>query len=305
MARIRRLLIDNEPAIYHVMSRTALGGFPLTNVDKDIFVKILIKLSKLYFTDVIGFCVMGNHFHILVRMYPESHFPENEVLTRLTTHYGNDRTFSRGQIPFFRKKLSNLSEFMKEIKLQFTRYYNKKYDRTGFFWGQRFKSVIIENNEALLNCLAYIDLNPVRAAIVEQPEDYRWGTLGYLVQSGNRHNLLTLEFGINKLDKLNFNQRLAAYREFVYEIGSLVTSKGKSIDPQVLNKHKKKGFSITSIDRLKYKTKYFTDSGIIGSKKYVQKTFYQFKNELNYKRDRIPIQISDIETVYSLKQIRE
>jgi hypothetical protein len=54
-----------------------------------------------------------------------------------------------------------------------------------YFWSDRFKSVIVENGETLINCLAYIDLNPVRAGIVEKPEDYRWSSLGYHIQTGN------------------------------------------------------------------------------------------------------------------------
>ena len=50
---------------------------------------------------------------------------------------------------------------------------NKRHNRRGFFWGDRFKSVIVENGDTLINCLAYIDLNPVRAGMVKRPEDYR------------------------------------------------------------------------------------------------------------------------------------
>jgi len=53
-----------------------------------------------------------------------------------------------------------LSEFVREIKVGFTRYYNKRHNRRGYFWGDRFKSVIVEKGETLINCLAYIDLNP-------------------------------------------------------------------------------------------------------------------------------------------------
>jgi hypothetical protein len=45
----------------------------------------------------------------------------------------------------------------------FSRFYNRRHNRRGFFWGDRFKSVIVEKGETLINCLTYIDLNPVRA----------------------------------------------------------------------------------------------------------------------------------------------
>lgn len=67
----------------------------------------------------------------------------------------------------------------KSNKSGFSRYYNKRHKRKGFFWNDRFKSVIVEDGDTLINCLAYIDLNPVRAGIVEQLAEYRWCSLGY------------------------------------------------------------------------------------------------------------------------------
>ena len=68
--------------------------------------------------------------------------------------------FTEGQFPYLRQKLSNLSEFMREIKVGFARFYNRRHHRRGYFWGDRFNSVIVEKGETLINWLAYIDLNP-------------------------------------------------------------------------------------------------------------------------------------------------
>lgn len=303
MARIRRMVDQSRPTIYHVMPRTALEGYPLEDIEKDKLVVLITQFSKLYFVDVIGFCIMGNHFHLMVRVYPEDHFSDNEALTRINKFFKGKKTISKHQLPFYRSKLSSLSEFVKEIKQGFTRYYNKKKQRWGFFWGQRFKSVIIENNEALLNCLAYIDLNPIRASIVEQPEEYRWCTLGYLVQSKNKGKLLSLEFGVERLNKLSFKKRLAAYREFVYEIGALISDKGKSIEPEILEKQRKKGFQISSLDCLKNRTRYFTDSAIIGSREFVSNTYLQFQDLFPHKKDKKPVQIRGMNSVFSLRRL--
>jgi hypothetical protein len=68
--------------------------------------------------------------------------------------------FDDGQLPSIRCKLGSLSEYIREIKVRFARFYNKRHGRRGYFWGVRFKSVVVENGETLINCLAYIDLNP-------------------------------------------------------------------------------------------------------------------------------------------------
>jgi putative transposase len=88
----------------------------------------------------------------------------------------------------------------------------------------------VENGKTLINCLAYIDLNPVRASIIEKPEDYRWNTLGYLLQTKNKDNFLTLEFGLPNEEKLGVIKRIQYYRQFVYENGVLPSQKGKSVN---------------------------------------------------------------------------
>jgi len=62
MPRIARMIVKDEPALYHVISRTALKGFVLEDQDKDYFLSLIRRLSKVYFTEVLGFCIMGNHF---------------------------------------------------------------------------------------------------------------------------------------------------------------------------------------------------------------------------------------------------
>ena len=67
MPRIRRLINNDEATVYHVMSRTALDGFPLGDVEKDFMLDLIRRYSSLYFVEILGFCLMGNHFfHILV-----------------------------------------------------------------------------------------------------------------------------------------------------------------------------------------------------------------------------------------------
>ena len=91
MARIPRLLNTGEATVYHVMSRTALEGFPLEAAEKDYFLELLKKFSKLYFAEVLGFALMGNHFHLLVRMLPRTDFSDEEIQLRLQRFFGKDK----------------------------------------------------------------------------------------------------------------------------------------------------------------------------------------------------------------------
>jgi len=62
MPRMARLVVKEEKAVYHVMSRTALAGYVLEDVEKDFLIRHIRWLGSVYFAEVLGFCIMGNHF---------------------------------------------------------------------------------------------------------------------------------------------------------------------------------------------------------------------------------------------------
>ena len=137
MPRIPRMVINEETTVYHVMSRTALDGFPLGDIEKDCMIDLIKRYSGLYFVEILGVCIMGNHFHLLVKMLPDYKFNDEEIEKRFVEFYGDERVFADGLIPSLREKLSSLSEFIREIKVGFARYYNKRHHRRGYFWGDR------------------------------------------------------------------------------------------------------------------------------------------------------------------------
>jgi REP element-mobilizing transposase RayT len=290
------------------MSRTALDDFPLKDLENDFMLDLIKRFSALYLTEILGFCLMGNHFHLLVKMIPESRFTDEDIQKRFEMFYGDSRAFSKGQIPYLRTKLSSLSEFMREIKVGFSRYYNRRHNRRGYFWGDRFKSVIVEKGETLINCLAYIDLNPLRASIVDRPEEYRWNSLGYHVQTNNRDDFLSTDFGLKEFNVKSKKERIRRYRRYVYETGSVnQPEKGtvKVINGKLLEKERNREFELSRSDRFRYRTRYFTDAGIIGSKEFVAINYQRFKHLFHSKHEKKPKPIKGLEGMYSLKRLSE
>jgi putative transposase len=206
-------------------------------------------------------------------------------------------------------------EFMREIKVGFARYYNKRHHRRGYFWGDRFKSVIVDKGETLVNCLAYIDLNPLRAGIVDRPEDYRWNSLGYHLQTENKDRFLSTDFGLKEFNPPSADkcfkspeERIRRYRRYVYEAGSInqpEKGKVKVIKNKVLEKERNRGFELSRTDRFRYRTRYFTDSGIIGSKEFVSENYQRFKHLFFSKHEKKPKLIKGLEGMYSLKRLSE
>ncbi len=160
----------------------------------------------------------------------------------------------------------------------------------------------------MINCLAYIDLNPVRAGLVDRPEEYRWNSLGYHMQTGNKDNFLSLDFGLQEFGVLDAKERLQGYRRYVYEAGAVDRyriGQNKVIREAVVEKERKKEFKNSRVDRFRYKTRYFTDSGIIGTKDFVSKNYKRFKDIFMSKREKIPKAVAGLDGVYSLKRLAE
>lgn len=143
-------------------------------------------LSSLFAVDICSYAVMSNHYHIVVKLNPNHDWSEQEVLKRwLTLHkgplliqrYQNGASLSPAEkmtvselIEVFRQRLHSLSWFMKCLNEPIARMANAEDDCTGHFWESRFKSQALTSTEALLSCMAYVDLNPVRAGEAKSPE---------------------------------------------------------------------------------------------------------------------------------------
>lgn len=163
------------------------------------------------------YCLLSNHWHLLVRVPSRDQFlrqfedregeekgnGEERLMGHLATLYSRAyitqlkrelvdmRERGLGDeaeevLEKYKRRFCDLSLYVKEVKERFSRWYNRKHQRVGTLWSGRFKSVLVENGEALRTMAAYIDLNPVRAGIVEDPKDYRW--CGYAeAVAGSRH----------------------------------------------------------------------------------------------------------------------
>ncbi len=303
MPRIARFVSKNESLVYHVISRTALPGLPIETADKDYLLHLIRRYSKIFFVDVLGFSILGNHFHLVCRTYPEFQISEEQVIERYKIYSGEDKKISQDSIDYYSSRWSSLSEYVKDIKQEFTRYYNKKHGRKGYFWGERFKSLIVEEGHTLVNLLAYVELNAIRAGIVKRPEDYRWCSLGYHTQTGNKDNLLSIDFGLKEWNEFDEKEIVRKYREFVYETGAVDKGKGVVIDDKLIKQERKRKYQISRQERFLYRSRYFTDAGIIGTKDFVKSMFDQFKHLLRCKPERKFTPVGGIEGIYSMKRL--
>ncbi len=192
----RHFLFDQSQAgCFHVVNRIYDRKYLLDTEGKDLLLKLVRAYEDVIGVEVLTFCIMDNHFHLLVRVphRPEGFdVPLEVVVARLDRALGEESaelmhrnlefwqtTKNWEAIEAWRKRqvdrMFSLSEFMKAIQLRFSRWFNLRNGRRGTLWEGRYTSVIVEEEErALRTIAAYIDLNPVRAGMVADPADYRW-----------------------------------------------------------------------------------------------------------------------------------
>jgi REP element-mobilizing transposase RayT len=198
---------QGKPAIYHCISRVVDRRFVFGDGEREAFRMFLRMQENFTGCRVLTYCVMSNHFHVLLEVppVPEDGFSDELLLKRLGALYSEafvdgvakelkiarkegDEAMVAEIHARFTYRMHDLSEFMKTLLQRFTRWFNREHNRRGTLWEERYKSVIVESGVAARTIAAYIDLNPVRAGMVSDPGDYRWNSYGEAIGGGKKGN---------------------------------------------------------------------------------------------------------------------
>jgi putative transposase len=143
--------------------------------------------------------------------------------------------------------------------------------------------------------LMVVSLTDSRRFFVEKPEQYHWCSLGYHVPTHNRGRLLSLDFGLREFALKGAKVRLAHYRRFVYEKAGLIPA----------FEDRSKGLELNELDRFRCRTRYFTDSGIIGTKAFVSRVYQTFKGHFSSRHEKHPKPVQGLDGIFSLKRLSE
>lgn len=316
MARRRRWLAPAEldSAVYHCTSRVVDRQFVFGAAEKEHFVALMRELAEFCGVHIITFCVMSNHFHLLVRVprAPERLPDREEVLAKLARLSGTQdvegirRRFDQFResadvvgeeiyLATFHARMWNLSWYMKLLKQRFSQWYNRRAQRKGTLWEERFGSVIVEGRGRPMVAVAgYIDLNPVRAAIVADPGEYRWSGYGEAM-AGNRDALegvRTIAGAIAGEGGVSAAEALEMYRMQIYPAGKeepeLAATPGNSAQNaqardemvRVLNG----GGRLPLPEYLHCRSRYFSAGAALGSKPFIETLFASSQTRFGRKR---------------------
>ncbi len=182
----RPLRITFPGAFYHITSR----GNERKNIfkskrDREKFLEYLESSTQRYIAVIHAYCLLDNHYHLL-----------------LETPSGN------------------LSQIMRHINGAYTTYYNVKRKRSGHLFQGRYKAILVDVDEYAKELSRYIHLNPVRAKMVEAPEDYVWSSYQYYIGRKKPPEWLTRDLILEY-----FNEKLSTAQQGYYEFVSELVNK--------------------------------------------------------------------------------
>lgn len=284
--RQRRLKVGGREAIYHCMTRTVNGELLFKDREKEMLRKMMHTVADFCGVQVLTFCIMSNHFHVLVKVPDSPQVSDEELMRRYkvlypkTTKYQAESakqmelTLSAGgdEAEAIRAKLvarmADVSEFMKALKQRFSVWYNRSHRRYGTLWAERFKSVLVEGQgNPLQTMAAYIDLNPVRAGLVEDPKDYRF--CGYAEAVAG---MAEARQGLKRIWADHSRNFLQAHRMLLFGKGaSPWTHHGKVISrKKAVEVLEEEQGQLSKSAVLRCRVRYFSDGAILGSAEFVR-----------------------------------
>ncbi|HAV12145.1 MAG TPA: transposase [Opitutae bacterium] len=286
--RTKRLKVSGAAATYHCMTRTVNGEMLFGNREKEVLRKMIRQISDFCGVEILTYCIMSNHFHVLVRVPDVQSVSDAELKRRYKTLYPKPTKYQEAtaeemfkalqaggeDAEVIRRKLlvrmGDVSQFMKAVKQRFSVWYNRSHQRYGTLWAERFKSVLVEGQgNPLQTMAAYIDLNPVRAGLVDDPKDYRF--CGYAeAVSGVKEAKAGLwhiwsDHGAKFIDSALKAHRLLIFGKRASE--AHLTEAKRAAALKVLDKE---DGCLPKSTILRCRVRYFTDGAILGSTEFVR-----------------------------------
>lgn len=195
-ARKHQISLDTTP-YYHVISRCVRRAFlcgqdQLTGRSfehrRDWIETDLKQLSTVFFIDIAAYAILSDHFHLVLHVDKPSaqQADMRDIIERWHRRFGgsvasqkyidyeplepHEKDLLNVQVELWRGRLFNISWLMRTLNETTARKANKEDECTGRFWEGRFKSIPLLDDKALLSCMAYVDLNPIRAGMASTPE---------------------------------------------------------------------------------------------------------------------------------------
>jgi putative transposase len=270
---------------YHCMSRTVNSEWLFEECDREALRELIWLVAEFCGVDVITYVILSNHFHVLVRVPKKSLVEAQEVLRRYAVLFPAPSRYRPEQLEVLRLKveagtpegiawlekqrrqMGDVSHYMKILKQRFTVLFNLRHKRHGTLWSERFKSKLVEDGVALRTTAAYIDLNAVRADLVDDPKDYRF--CGYAeAVAGNCAAQRGISCGVGES---TWEPASRYYRHLLFGAACKPRTKGRVLDIGALLRVLETGGKLPQHEVLRCRLRYLTEGAVLGSAAFVRK----------------------------------
>lgn len=300
-------IIEENGAFYHIISRVIERKRILGIREKEVFRRIMRKTEGFCAVRILTYAILDSHWHILAYVPARKEVSDSELIKRLAflypaqvvkevadklVEYRKNNLHASAELlkKSYTYRMYNLSEFCKTLKQRFSQYYNRNHDRCGTLWDQRFKSILVESRGRVVQTVAaYIDLNAVRAGIVEDPKDYRFCGYGEAM-GGSKRARDGLNFVMDCFAGRQSWQKTASwYRTCLFSKGETRTDGDgrpvrKGFDPKHVEEVLNSGGRLPQHEILRCRVRYFTDGLVLGSEKFVEGVFSRYRDQFGVKR---------------------
>lgn len=315
-----RVLRTHTESYYHCIDRVVDRTRCLHNAERRHFRLWMRRLAQFCGVQVVTYCLMENHFHLLVRVPCRETMLSIEPLTEprlrqlLPLIYGGrdlrdavqelDRAVQQDStgkwlaeiLARYEARRFSLSIFLKELKQRYTRWHNRRHRRTGTLWEDRFRSVLVEGDErTLLTIAAYIDLNPVRAGLVNDPKDYLWSGYAEAVagEKAAREGLAAVlentSYGVNR--RVTWRRTAPRYRMLLFGHGEKRDADAKTgtagrpgMTSREVAEVLEAGGELSVCEVLRCRVRYFTHGVAIGGEEFLQQVMEENRQHFSANR---------------------
>lgn len=306
--RIARIKVSPEQgeSIYHCVTRTVNGAFLFDDAAKEILRKQLWQIADYCGVQVLTYAILSNHFHVLLRVPRAVEVSNAELLRRYRLLYPKPTRFQEARLEVietwlttgaaegeaWRKRqlvlMGDVSAFMKLLKQRFSVWFNRTHNRYGTLWAERFKSVLVEPKDKVLETMAaYIDLNCVRAGLATDPKDYRF--CGYAeAVAGNLAARAGLRAILGGEPLPDWETTQANYRLTLFGVGSGARPGAGTISPEALAKVVQAKGRLPVASVLRCRIRHFSDGAVIGGRLFVAAHLAAYRQATGRRRHSEP-----------------
>ncbi|MDR1011172.1 MAG: transposase, partial [Opitutaceae bacterium] len=248
------------------------------------------------------YAIMDNHFHVLVRVPKKTPVADAELLRRYRLLHPKPTWYQSASLATIEAQLktggpdadawrkqqlalmNDVSAFMKLLKQRFTIWFNKTHNRFGTLWAERFKSVLVQpDGRAVRTVAAYIDLNPVRAGLADDPKDYRFCGYSEAI-AGRRIAQAGIIHVIGEDDARTWRDAQEYYRLMIIGSGAKPRVGKAAVSENLFEETVRAKGKLPLSTALRCQIRYFTGAGILGGRAFVSKHLTLLRRKTGLRR---------------------